>query len=144
NRALRQPVLKTIAAFLNSRYGGTLVLGVGDDRAIVGLEQDFGALHREGKDDADWFQLHLGNLLQDAVGVAAATGVTSEVLTVDGHEICRVHAEPAAHPVRLRGNGNAFYVRLNNATVAITEAAEIDKYVAGRWPRAAAATPRPA
>jgi type I restriction enzyme R subunit len=146
NRALRQPVLKTIAAFLNSRFGGTLILGVSDDKSIIGLEHDFVTLHREGKDDADWFQLHLGNLLQQAVGVVAATGVTSEVLRVDGHDICRVHAEPAAHPVRMRGDGDSFYVRLNNATVAIKDEAEVEKYVAARWPTRAvpaAAPPEP-
>ena len=91
-------------------------------------------MHREGKDDADWFHLHLGNLIQEAVGVAAATEVTSEVLRVDGHEICRIHTDPSAHPVRMRGNGDAFYVRRNNATVAIKDEAEVEKYVSGRWP----------
>ena len=142
DRALRLPVLKTVSAFLNSRYGGTLVLGVADDKSIVGLEKDFASIHREGKDDADWFQLHLGNIVQEAVGVAAATGVTSEVLRVDGREICRVHTDPSAHPVRMRGNGDAFYVRRNNATVAITDESEVEKYVSGRWPgRAATAAP---
>src|SRR5258708_13794722 len=142
DRALRLPVLKTVSAFLNSRYGGTLVLGIADDKSIVGLEKDFAAVHREGKDDADWFQLHLGNLVQEAVGVAAATGVTSEVLRVDGHEICRVHTDPSAYPVRMLGNGDAFYVRRNNATVAIKDETEVEKYVAGRWPgRATPAAP---
>src|SRR5258708_23179702 len=144
DRTLRLPVLKTVSAFLNSRYGGTLVLGVADDKSIVGLEKDFASIHREGKDDADWFQLHLGNLVQEAVGVAAATGVTSEVLRVDGHEICRVHTDPSAYPVRMRGNGDTFYVRRNNATVAIKDGAEVEKYVAGRWHGKAAAVAPPA
>lgn len=34
-----RPVLKTVAAFLNTE-GGDLLIGVGDDRKIVGIEHD--------------------------------------------------------------------------------------------------------
>src|SRR5258708_22910735 len=100
DRTLRLPVLKTVSAFLNSRYGGTLVLGVADDKSIVGLEKDFASIHREGKDDADWCQLHLANLVQEAVGGAAATGGTSEGLRGDGHNSCLRPRDPSHYPLR--------------------------------------------
>ena len=135
NKALRKPVLKTIAGFLNSPYGGTLVIGVADDGSIIGLEDDYRALHREGKDDADWFQLHLGNLVQDAVGKAAAAKITTQIHHVSGHDICRVHVEPSSKPIyaKVAVKGEAFFVRLNGKTEEITDREEIAAYVSDRW-----------
>ncbi len=135
NKALRTPALKTVAAFLNSRYGGTLVIGVADDRGMVGLEHDFEALHREGKDDADWFQLHLGNLIQEAVGPAAAARITTQIHRVDGHDICRVHVEPSSRPVyvHLTDAGESLFVRLNGRTSEIKDHDEVARYVEDRW-----------
>jgi predicted HTH transcriptional regulator len=34
-------IAKSIVCFLNSRKGGTLLIGVADDKSILGLENDF-------------------------------------------------------------------------------------------------------
>ena len=65
--------LKTIAAFLNSREGGTLLIGVADDGTVYGLDSDYASLHKNGKDDRDLFQLHLANLVSSSMGDAAGT-----------------------------------------------------------------------
>ena len=43
-KPLETMTIKTIAAFLNSRDGGTLLIGVGDDGAPFGLESDYASL----------------------------------------------------------------------------------------------------
>jgi type I restriction enzyme R subunit len=143
-KGLETAVLKTVAGFLNSRYGGTLLIGVADDGSVVGLEHDFQLLHREGKDDRDLFQLHLTQLIRNAVGDAAATNVTTSIESVDGHDVCRAQVEPAGHPVYARlkeadSRGQMitrtrFYVRMNNQTRAIDDEEEVERYVAQRWP----------
>ncbi len=130
--------LKTVAAFLNSPYGGTLLIGVGDDAAIVGLGHDYATLHKEGKDDRDVFQLHLSQVVANAVGLAAAANVTTAIHHVEGRDVCRVHVEPSGHPVfatvnTAEGKKSVFYVRINNATRAMDDESEIQKYVAHRW-----------
>ena len=40
DRIVELAVLKTVAAFLNSRDGGTLIIGVSDDHKPVGIEVD--------------------------------------------------------------------------------------------------------
>jgi type I restriction enzyme R subunit len=150
NKLLRTATIKTIAAFLNSRFGGTLVLGVADKGQVVGLDHDMELVHKEDHVDADRFQNHLTNLVKDAVGIAAATKVTTEVARVDGHDICRVHAEPSGFPVPAEvtetdGRGRQskarrFFVRLNGSSIAMS-AAEEEKYVQDRW-GAAVAEPR--
>ncbi len=137
--------IKTVAAFLNSEFGGTLIIGVADDGSVVGLEDDYASLRKEGKDDSDQFLLHLNQLVENAVGLAAAANVTTTIHHVDGHDVCRLHVDPSGHPVEAEvtvadksgqfGKKQLFFVRLNNATRAIEEDKERERYIAQRWGR---------
>lgn len=143
SRLVESATVKTVAAFLNSEFGGTLVIGVADDGSIAGLERDYSTLRKEGKGDGDLFLLHLNQLLENAVGLAAAAGVTTTIHHVDGHDVCRVHVPPCGHPVEAEvtvadakgqfSRKKIFYVRLNNATRAIEHPRERERYVARRW-----------
>jgi type I restriction enzyme, R subunit len=145
SRLVEGAAVKTVAAFLNSEFGGTLVIGVGDDGSVVGLELDYATLRKPGKDDSDLFLLHLNQVIENAVGLAAAADVSTTIHDVDGHDVCRVHVEPSGHPVEAEvvvadGRGQlsrkrAFFVRLNNATRAIEDDLERERYVAQRWGR---------
>ncbi len=137
--------IETVAAFMNSELGGTLVIGVGDDEAIVGLAHDYATLHTDGRDDGDLFQLHLNQLVENAVGLAAATNVTTSIHRVDGQDVCRVHVEPSGHPVDAEvtvvdpkgqlSKERVFFVRLNSGTRAMEDPRERERYVAQRWGR---------
>lgn len=145
SKLVESATIKTVAAFLNSEFGGTLVIGVADDGAIVGLEHDHATLRTEGRDDADRFLLHLNQLVENAVGLAAAANVTTSIHHVDGQDVCRVDVEPSGHPVEAEvtvadkqgrfGKKRLFYVRLNNGTRAIEDERERERYVAQRWGR---------
>src|SRR5262249_33394657 len=86
--------LKTIAAFLNSRDGGTLLIGVADDGTVYGLESDYVTLHKPGQDARDRFQQHLANIMSAAFGPAAATKVRPQIQRVNGSDVCRVQVDP--------------------------------------------------
>jgi hypothetical protein len=68
--------------------------------------------------------------------------VSTQLHTVDGDDLCRVHVPPSSFPVdanvvvdkggRLEKR-SAFYVRVGNGTRAITDPAERQKYIADRW-----------
>jgi predicted HTH transcriptional regulator len=145
SRLVESATIKTIAAFLNSEFGGTLVVGVADDGGIVGLEHDYATLRRHGRDDSDLFLLHLNQLIENAAGLAAAANVTTTIHRVGDHDLCRVHVEPSGHPVEAEvtvadGQGHfskkqLFYVRLNNGTRVIEDERERERYVAQRWGR---------
>lgn len=118
--------------------------GAPDKKEVVGLEADYATLRKEGKGDADLFLLHLNQLIENAVGLAAAANVTTVIHQVDGKDLCRVHVEPSGHPVEAevtvadeRGQfrkGPAFFIRLNNGTRAIRDEGERQRYIAQRWP----------
>lgn len=98
-KPLRTASLKTVAAFLNSREGGTLLIGVADDGSVFGLDSDYATLRKPGKDDRDLFGLHLNQALINSVGMAAAANVEQEILPVAGKDLCRVHVKPSSFPV---------------------------------------------
>ncbi|MPZ88165.1 MAG: hypothetical protein GEU81_08845, partial [Nitriliruptorales bacterium] len=144
-RPLETASLKTIAAFFNSRTGGTLLMGVADDGTVAGLDSDYASLHKDGKDDRDLFQLHLVNVISQSMGAAAATNVAMYIHTVDGRDLCRVHVHPCGFPVDARvtvakkeqfHKKDAFYVRVANATRELA-AEERAKYIVDHWPSTA-------
>ncbi len=146
-KALETACLKTVAAFANSRDGGTLLIGVADDGTVCGLGSDYASLHKEGRADGDRFLLHWNQLLVDALGETAASTVSSRLHHVDGHDLCRVHVPPSGFPVEARvvvdkagrlEKRTAFYVRVGNGTREITDLEERGRYVAARWGSGAA------
>lgn len=122
------------------------MIGVGNGGEIVGLEHDYATFRREGKDDADVFLLHLNQVIENAVGLAAAANVTTTVQRVDGHDLARVHVEPSGHPVEAEvavedahgqhSKERLFFIRLNNGTRAVEDPKEHERYIAQRWGRA--------
>ena len=75
--------MKTVAAFANAQ-GGTLLIGVGDDGTVLGLEPDYQSL-RDG--DRDKFELHLRELLDRQFGTAFVTSRLSiKFREADGKE----------------------------------------------------------
>jgi type I restriction enzyme R subunit len=141
-KPLETAVVKTVAAFANSRYGGTLLIGVADDASVHGLAGDYASLRKPGKDDRDRFLLHLNQLLLDALGATAASTVTTQLHTVDGEDLCRVHVPPSTFPVdanvTLDKGGQvvkktAFYIRIGNGTREVADPDEQQRYTASRW-----------
>jgi type I restriction enzyme R subunit len=142
SRALETASLKTIAGFLNSEAGGTLLIGVSDDGTVVGLADDFASLTKPGRDDVDRFKLHVVQLVQASMGDTAAANTSLHMHTVDGRNLCRVHVKPSKLPVHATVSGtkdgksekrSAFFVRLPNKTAEITDEDERQRYIAQRW-----------
>ncbi len=141
-KPLETATLKTIAAFLNSQQGGTLLLGVDDDGAVRGLDSDYASRSKTEQDPRDWFQQHLANIIVTSMGQAAATNVRPQIHHVDGHDLCRIQVDPAGFPVQAKvvhqkpngpkETGTWFYVRVANSTRALN-AVEREKFIASRW-----------
>jgi len=101
--------LKTVAAFLNSE-GGTLLIGVADDRRIVGIEAD-----RLGSEDKAL--LHFNNLIKEHIGLEHAGPISAALRPVGGKTILVVDCEPSSSPVFLKfGDEEEYFVRLASGT----------------------------
>ena len=135
NKKLEDVIMKTVAAFANSK-GGILLIGVTDDGEVLGLEPDY---HSLGGVDRDKFELHLRNLLNQQFGTGF---VTSKIIIkfheVGDKEVCQIETSPAKEPVIVNikdKNGQSvekLYVRSGNSSQEIT-LGEMSAYIKERF-----------
>jgi len=123
-------VLKTIAAFLNTD-GGDLLIGVADDKAIVGIDAD-------RFDSIDKYLLHLSHVIGAALGDRAGTCVDAKMEIVQGKTVCLVSCEHSPEPVFLKWRdleeheGGDFYVRSGPQTTKL-DPQGADAYIKTRF-----------
>jgi len=135
--------VETVAAFLNQPSGGTLLIGVSDDKKIVGLERDYESLAQKGdsRDDKekkqDRFQVHFRNLLAQRIGRDTTNlYIQSAFVEDDGKDVCVLHARPAFVPIYITdGKAKAFFVRDGASTVQL-DVEQTVAFVEKRWPKA--------
>ena len=123
--------MKTVAGFLNTD-GGTLLIGVGPDRQVVGLDHDYPRVKPPNGDGfVNWLTTHLNN----AIGHAAVMRTRARIALHDGKDICRLDVARSSQPVWAvtSQKERVFFVRMNNSTRELPEG-ELDKYMADRWP----------
>ena len=131
---IEDAVVKTIAGFANSKYGGTLLVGVADDGTIHGLEDDYNTFSKRGeRGDHDLWLAHLTNLLR-RLGDYAATLVECDFFTINGGDIARIHVTPSEHPVYdTKGDQQLFYWRYQERTSVVSNEIDLERIIASRW-----------
>lgn len=131
---LEDAVVKTIAGFANSSYGGTLLIGVTDTGGIYGLDDDYASFSKRGeRGDRDLWSQHLKNLL-DRLGTSAAALVDWDFFTIDGKDICRISIDPSDHPVYERRAGEqVFWWRTPVGTDRVDDEREQQLVITRRW-----------
>ncbi|MFH0777228.1 MAG: ATP-binding protein, partial [Candidatus Eisenbacteria bacterium] len=118
DKGVTHAVLKTVAAFLNTE-GGDLLIGVADNRAVVGLEQD-----RFENDDR--FMLHLVQVVRNGLGDRAGTCVDPKTQIVEGKTVCVVTCQRSPEPAFLKWKETEadprgdFFVRSGPGTVRLS------------------------
>jgi hypothetical protein len=135
NRQLEAVVLKSLAGFLNSSLGGTLLIGVADDGDIIGLENDFQTLKKQNEDG---FEQAIMTAIAANFGADLCSHVSILFHVIDNKVICRLIVSPSARPVFVnQGNIPKLYVRTGGATrdLNIQEALE---FAPIRWKRSKA------
>ena len=117
DKGVTYAVLKTVAAFLNTE-GGDLLIGVGDDGAIVGIEHD--QLETDDK-----FMRHLTQVVRNGLGDRAGTCIDPAVQIVQERTVCVVSCQRSPEPVFLKWKGmeaspeGDFYVRTGPGSVRL-------------------------
>jgi serine/threonine protein kinase len=132
-KALRQSVTKTVAAFLNSS-GGTLLIGVDDSGHVLGIEADYPHLS-QGKRNHDGWQLSLRNIVNKALSEEVWSAVQVSLVRHDDAVIAVISCQPRASETWHQDDASkhVFYVRSSSATQAL-EGPKLTRYVRERWP----------
>jgi hypothetical protein len=119
--------LRTVAAFMNSRRGGSLFIGVSNAGRVKGLANEL-----RSNDARDKFELDVRNLVKDKMRKSWLQLI--QILFHDRSEgtVCQVFVEPSPTVVFLRidSSDEAFFVRAGNQTIRVTPS-EMLEYVRG-------------
>lgn len=138
NKGLRFEVLKTLAAFANTD-GGTLLIGVNDDREVYGLENgDFDTL--EGDNKADAYKLLLDNLIESNFGNAFHNIIESvKFYTIKDKTVCKIivkskYLTPVYITKRVPNKRpyKAFFIRAQASSRELNNE-EQEKYIKLNW-----------
>ncbi len=123
---MENSALKTIVGFLNSKGGGTLIVGVTDDGEALGIETD--SFKNEDK-----MYLHMNNLIKDRIGAKHMLYIHPHFDEYDDKRVLVVECQPARSAVYLKeGNEERFYIRSVAATVEL-KGGQAQDYIAQRF-----------
>lgn len=111
DKEIQKATLKTIVAFLNTE-GGTLLIGVNDEGAIIGIEKDF-------FENNDNYLKHSHNLIRDQIGEQFFPLIDYKIVLVENKKVLKVDCKKSKIPVYL-GKDEEFYIRSNPATDKLT------------------------
>lgn len=130
NRNLEAAVLKTLAGYLNSSTGGTLLIGVNDHGEIIGLENDYQSFKKQNQDG---FEQAVMTAVSTNLGADLCHQVKVLFHTLESKDVCRLIVLPSPRPVFLKqGKGPKFFLRTGGGTrdLNIQEATE---FITDRW-----------
>jgi hypothetical protein len=129
DKTLELMVVKTICGFLNAN-GGSLLVGVRDDRKVTGLAPD-------GFSSDDKCLRYVADLLATQIGAGFSALLRISLESIEAEQVlridCRVSSEPVYHQPEQHGD---FYVRFGAETRKLNTQ-EAVRYVKKRFPRAA-------
>ncbi len=132
--AIEQAIVKTVAGFLNAG-GGTLLIGVNDQREAVGLENDYKFFKSREHDARDSYQNWLMDLFENAMGKPSLANISIDFEEVDGKDVCRIDVKPSSRPVFvLNKDATDLYVRVN-ASTRLFNTADAFEYISTHWRR---------
>jgi hypothetical protein len=123
---IENKALKTIAAFLNSQ-GGTLLVGVTDDRQIKGLHKEMESIFKGSRDE---LLKHFKNILRRSIGETFYPLIDYDTVEVEGELILRVDCRPSDKECFM--DSTEFYVRTNPATDKL-EGQKMIEYIRRRF-----------
>lgn len=133
NPKLEREILKEVCAFLNSD-GGTLLIGVSDDKKILGLSNDYRYLPM--KKDKDGFEVYLRNKLNQNLKPEIPGLVKISFETREGLDVCFVQIERSNKEIFLKGlegkDIQEFWIREGNSIRQLIGAAMIE-YIRKHW-----------
>ena len=126
DKKMEHAVLKTINGFLNSKEGGTLVIGVADNGDALGLDTD-------GFPNEDKMDLHLGNIIKSQLGADTMLHIKPHFEDYKGKRVLLVDCKPSKVPVYLKNGGEEeFFIRAGGSSAKLT-ASQMTAYIKQRY-----------
>lgn len=129
---IEHSVIKTLAAFLNSA-GGALIIGVEDNKNILGLDIDFNSFSKHDK--LDEFQKHFDNLISKTLGNRFHHYLKIEFPEIEDKTVCVITiSQKSEEPVYVVNDAGqeTFYIRRTASTIDLKPSEQM-KYIKDHW-----------
>lgn len=128
---LRQEILKTICAFLNTQ-GGTLLVGVSDDGSLLGLDGDFSIIGGSRiQNKKDELRRKIVSFVSSQISPGGRSVVSTNVdirfLDISEKNICVISVKRYGKPL-YAGQREDFYIR-NDSSSIILKSQEMIAYI---------------
>lgn len=108
-------IIKEIVGFMNSKFGGTILIGVNDEGHIIGVEDEF-IYTDPRKQNVDGFELALTNKIKDTLGGSVIDLVNISFVEIKEKLIALIEISPTKIPVFL---GDDFIVRNGSTSIPL-------------------------
>lgn len=128
----KHAIAKTLAAFLNSG-GGVLLIGVDDNKNVIGLEADFKSY--KVRNNLDKFKNEFDELISSKLGSNYHHLINLNFYSINGKQICVATVEGSKQPVYSKNESNTseeFYIRRQASTIAL-KIKEVTPYIKSHW-----------
>lgn len=129
----KHAVTKTLAAYLNSG-GGALLIGVADNKEIIGLDVDFSSIKKG--DNHDNFRKSFDDMISSKFGSDYHQLIDLSFHTIDEKDVCLIIIDTKSHkPVYIKDETNTiqeFYVRRQASTTPL-KVDEAVNYIQSNW-----------
>lgn len=128
DNGLTAPIIKAIAAFLNSREGGSIFIGVNAAWHVVGIAADVAAASHKG--DLDNYERTVRTALSAKLGGQNSPHYSFSFHTIGSHQVLRIAVSPAPAPAYVDGD---LSIRDGGGKKKLS-AQEAVGYIGQRWP----------
>jgi len=105
NKELNVPTLKNVTAFMNTT-GGMLLIGVGDDGEVLGIENDIMTLRTK---DMDGFENTFNNAFNRMIGAEYRRYLDVWFEEMNDNTVCLLSVTPSPHPVYFKHRDKEYF-----------------------------------
>jgi len=128
---MKHAALKTIVGFMNSN-GGTLVIGIDDNKNVIGMDYDYKSSWKGNKDG---FLLNFSRFIENNIGLDKYNKyVNIKFYNLNKKELCVVQVEKSLKPIFIKQNGRKIlYIRIENRTEPLEDPEKINDFIRENW-----------
>ncbi len=129
NKDLYEPVMKSLAAFMNTA-GGALLIGVNDDGQPLGIEQDYTGLPKK---NADGWENAFNMAFNQLIGAEVRHNIDLDFEEIGDVLVAVALVRPSSIPCYLSFKGKEeFYIRTGNSSLPLT-VSKATRYIQTRF-----------
>jgi hypothetical protein len=129
NKLISSIIARTVSCFMNSN-GGIILVGVSNDKKILGLDKDLTQLNKS----LDKLELHFTNIINKYLGKISRPQVSLQFETINEKTVAAIQVRKSPRPVYLQYEGKTeFFIRSGNSCQPL-DISEAHLYIKDHWP----------